>query len=263
MNEMTTYRWSFVEDVTEYTEAGISGIGVWRPKLVEFGEERGIDLIHDSRLRVSSLSWAGGFTGSNGHGFAEAIDDARDSIEVAERLGAGCLVVISGSRGGHTLNHARRLLIDALTSLADDAGERDVTLAVEPMHHMFAPEWSFLTSLDETLGVLDLCDHPYVKLAFDVYHLWQEPGLLARIPEIVEQVGIVQLNDWRNPPRSDTDRLLPGEGEIPLAEMTHAFEDAGYQGFYEIEVWSEQVWRSDYAALLRNCRDRFGSFGCR
>ena len=33
VNEMTTYRWSFEEDVYHYAQAGIDAIGVWRQKL--------------------------------------------------------------------------------------------------------------------------------------------------------------------------------------------------------------------------------------
>ncbi len=41
MNEMTTYRWSFEEDVAHYQSAGITAMGVWRQKLSDYGEEKG------------------------------------------------------------------------------------------------------------------------------------------------------------------------------------------------------------------------------
>ena len=50
MNEMTTYHWSFDEDITNFRAAGIAGIGVWRRKLTDFGEERGIDMLRESGL---------------------------------------------------------------------------------------------------------------------------------------------------------------------------------------------------------------------
>jgi sugar phosphate isomerase/epimerase len=257
INEVTTYRWSLLQDVIGSREAAIDAIGVWRPKLAEFGEERGIDLILDSGLSVSSLSWAGGFTGSHGQSFDEAVEDARDAIRVAGRLGARSLVVFSGSRSGHTGNHARRLLVDALRSLADFAAAHDLCLAVQPMHPRFASEWTFLTSIDETLEVLSACDHRHLRMSFDVYHLWKEPRLLERIGEIAPFVGTVRLNDWREPPRSENDRCQLGDGEIPLSEITRAFVDAEYDGYYEIEIWSEELWSSDYFELLRRCRQRF------
>ena len=119
MNEMTTYRWSFDNDVAEYRAAGIPAIGVWRQKLSDYGEEKGIELLAETGLPVSNLLWAGGFTGSCGHSFRESVDDAAEAIRLAAALKAGCLVVYSGGRAGHTHNHARRLLIEAMRELVD------------------------------------------------------------------------------------------------------------------------------------------------
>lgn len=257
MSEMTTYRWTFPEDVIAYRQAGIDAIGIWRPKLSQFGEERGVDLVRDSGLSVSSLSWAGGFTGSNGHSFRECVDDARDAVNVAGELKADCVVMISGARAGHTGNHARRLLVDGLCLLADSAAERGVELALQPVHPQLANEWSFLTGLDETLDVIDRCNHEFVKLAFGVYHLWREPQLIKRIPEIAELVSVVQLSDWREPALSDHDRCLPGDGDIPLDDVVAAFAVADYDGFFELEIWSEELWNSDYEQVLLNCCSRF------
>ena len=66
VNQVTTIRWNLEQIVVACQETGINSIGVWRRKLEEFGEERGIDFLLESELHVSSLSWAGGFTGSHG-----------------------------------------------------------------------------------------------------------------------------------------------------------------------------------------------------
>ena len=39
MSELTTFRWSFEEDVAHYAACQIPAIGVWREKLADFGEE--------------------------------------------------------------------------------------------------------------------------------------------------------------------------------------------------------------------------------
>ena len=83
MNETTTFRWSFEEDVANYAAAGIPAMGVWRQKLSDFGEEKGIELLADAGLKVSHLLWAGGFTGSDGRSFRTSIEDASDALETA------------------------------------------------------------------------------------------------------------------------------------------------------------------------------------
>lgn len=108
MNETTTLRWSFEEDVLAYSAAGIEAIGVWRQKLSDFGEAKGIELLEETGMSVSNLLWAGGFTGNDGRTYRDSVEDAKEAIATAAALGAACLVVNSGGRGGHTANHARR-----------------------------------------------------------------------------------------------------------------------------------------------------------
>jgi len=261
MNEMTTYRWSFLEDVLYYQEMAIDAMGVWLRKLEDFGEERGIDLLMESGIKVTSVSWAGGFTGTNGHLFREAIQEAHEAIELSGQMEADCLVILSGPRNSHTKNHMRRLLVDGLRQLADDAVENDIVLAVKPMHRLFAREWTFLNTLDQTLDVLDEVDHPAVGMAFDAYHLWQEPRLADRIAQIVPYVATVQLSDWRKSPRSDNDHCLPGTGDVPLERIIHAFLENGYDRHFDVQVWSQELWRSDYFQLLRDCKTYLLSLG--
>src|SRR5205809_555085 len=131
MNELTTYRWSFEEDVRHYRAAGYDGIGVWREKLADYGEQRGKNLLDLSGLLVSTLSWAGGFTGSDGRSHAEAVEDALDAVRLAAQLRAGCLIVHSGARGGHTRNHVRRMFRGALEKVLAVAEPLAVTIAIE------------------------------------------------------------------------------------------------------------------------------------
>ncbi len=143
MNELTTYRWSFEEDVQQYAKAGFDAIAVWRHKLSDFGEEKGAELIAESGLKVSSLLWAGGFTGSDGRSHKESVEDAHDAIRLASNLGADCLIVHSGPRAGHTHNQCARLLTNALKDLLPHADDTNLALALEPMHAQCAQEWTF------------------------------------------------------------------------------------------------------------------------
>ena len=254
MNEMTTFRWSFEEDVQRYKEAGYQAIGVWRQKLSDFGEERGFELLHESGLGVSNLMWAGGFTGSDGHTHRESIDDALEAIRIAGAMKAGSLVVYTGSRAGHTVNHARRLLLTALKELAPVAEQQGLRLALEPMHSSCAHEWTFLTGLDDALALLDQVGSPAVQLAYDTYHLGWQPGAPERIRALIDRVAIVHLADGNLPSDSEQTRTRLGEGQVPLAEILMAFHQAGYDGDYDIELIGPDLERTDYRQLLEHSR---------
>ncbi len=255
MNEMTTYHWSFLEDVTAYRANGIDQIGVWRRKFTDFGEDRGIELLRESGLSVSSFSSAGGFTGADGHTFREAVDDALEALRQAAEMRAGCLVVVGGARAGHTLNHARSLLCDALRELGDAAAPLNVSIALQPVHRRPIQRSSFLTTLKATLDLLVTCKHPHVGMVFDFFHCWREPDLFEMIPSVVPWIKIAALCDARAPADCDDDRCLPGEGLIPLGDIIAALEAGGYRGIYDIQLLSERCWSSDYLSLLTSSRE--------
>jgi sugar phosphate isomerase/epimerase len=257
ISQMTTIRWSLLDDVVHFRAEGVDAIGVWRRKVAEFGDERAIDLIRESGLTVASVSSAGGFTGYGGHSFMSSIEDALDALRLSGDLQAGSLVVVSGPRAGHTWNHARRLLCDALAKLGDAAARVNVPLALQPRHPCSATDWSYLTTLDATLEVLNDLQHPFVGLAFDVFQMSNEPDLANRVSDALPWIKTVQLSDGTASPVSDHDRLLPGEGTLPLPRIVGELESGGYQGFYNIELWSEAVWKQDYLQVLKRCRDAF------
>ena len=210
MNETTTFRWSLEEDVANYSAAGIPSIGVWRQKLSDCGQARAIELLEQSHLRVSHLCWAGGFTGSEGRSYRESIEDAAEALHAAAVLGAGCLIIYTGTRAGHTANHARRLIRGALGRTGPLAEQLHVDLAVEPMHPGCAAQCTFLTNLDETLALLDAVGHPNVKMVFDTYHLGHDPAVVDRIPALAPRAALVQLGDAHGPPNGEQDRCRSG-----------------------------------------------------
>ncbi len=256
INEMTTYRWPFEVDLARIAAAGIPAIGVWRQKLADYGEEKGLALLAESGLSVSNLLWAGGFTGSDGRTFRESIEDTADAIRLAGAMKAGCLVVYTGARAGHTHNHARRLTREALSELAPLAAEHSVTLALEPMHASFACEWTFLCSMQETLSLIDDVGHPRVKLAFDTYHLGHDI-CHVRLAEWAPAIAIVHLGDSRATPSGEMNRCRLGDGIVPLREIVAALLAGGYRGDFDVELLGEEIETADYDELIGHSKDAF------
>lgn len=259
INQLTTLRLSFDRDVAEYASAGVRAIGVsWR-KLTGYGIRRGIRIMRRSEMPVSSLGWVGGFTGLNGYSFDESFSEAKRAIRVAAQLGAPNLVVVTGPQAGHIRSHARRLAISALKELAPFGEQHGVTLSLKAMAPMFNRDWTFVHGLSEAADMVSQIGHSYVKLAFGAYHHWHEESFLDRVRQIAGMISIAQLADWKQP-RDENDQLLPGEGCIPFRELLHALDEGGYSGWFELEVWSRDLWKSDPADLINRCVTRMRSF---
>jgi sugar phosphate isomerase/epimerase len=253
LNQMTTPRWCLEEDLENYSDIGLSAIGLNWQKLDDTALSAEVDRIRRSRLRVTSLGWCGGFTGAGGQSYPDAIQDAFRKLRVARQVRAGALVVIPGVQFTHIRSHAVRLAMQAVKELCDAAADTDVRIALQPMDSLFGKNWSFLNRLDETLEILDRVNCPGAQFCFGTYHLWKEPRLLELLPKLVDRIALVQLSDWREPPRSENDRLMPGDGTIPLREIVTTLEQSGYRGMYEIEVWSRDLWKLEHHDLVRTC----------
>lgn len=253
LSQITTYRSHLRDEVAAIAAGGLHGIGLWRTKISAHDEDAVAALLREFGVRAASLSWAGGFTGSLRFSYEEALEDARDAVRQAHRLGAENLVIVTGSRYGHTTRHCRRTVKDALLLLADEAGDRGLQLALLPMQKRFQQEQTFLQSVDDTLSLLDDLKHPHVGMAFDTFQMGLTPRLLERIPDLVPRTFLVQVSDSPLDPRNHMDRRLPGQGELPLPEIVQQFLTYGYRGLFDVQVWSENVWRLPTAEIIAAC----------
>lgn len=257
MNELTTFRWPLEEDVRRYAAAGYEGIGVWRQKLSDYGEEAAVDLIAESGLRVTNLLWAGGFTGSCGRTPAESVQDAIHAIRLAGALGAGCLVIYPGGRNFHIYRQAERLLRGALDQLLDYAADVEVALAIEPRHAACAADWTFLTDVESTVALVESYRTPFLKLVFDTYHFGHDEAVLANLPELVPHIGVVHLADRAEAHTLEVDRRRLGEGRLHLAEIVRGLVDAGYTGDFDVELMGREIDESQYEEVLTASLDFF------
>lgn len=260
MNEVTTIRWSFEEDIENYCQAGYRSIGLWRQKLTELNEEHAIDLVVESGLRVSSLACAGGFTGLGGVTFREGIDDAQAALRMAAQVQSGCLVVHPGGRNNHTSRHALRLLRTALDELLPTAEFYEVPLVLEPMHVACAASWTFLTDFEHVSNLVWEYNSPYLKMALDTYHYPWSESQQSILPEIAPLLGIVHLADRREPPSIDHERCPLGKGQLPLADVIATLIESGYTGPFDVRLMGSEIQPADYRSLLSQSKMAFAEF---
>ena len=258
MNELTTYRWSLGQDLENYRDAGYNGIGIWRQKLVDEDEDLAIERLSTSGLSVSNVSWAGGFTGSDGRSLADSIDDAASAIRLAGSCSAGCLVIYSGGRNNHIYRHACRLLRMALDELLPLAEMWEVPLAIEPMHPACAANWTFLTSLESTIDLVEQIDSPFLKIAYDTYHFPLGSRRRQVLSALAPHLAIVFLGDRVQPASAEHERCPLGHGRLPLVEIVSTLQDAGYAGAYDVKLMGPDIEACDYWYLLEQSQAAFG-----
>ncbi|MEM7783368.1 MAG: sugar phosphate isomerase/epimerase family protein [Planctomycetota bacterium] len=261
--EFSTYRWSFFEDVIRYSTLGFDSIGIWRQKLDDFGIEAAIDVLLETNMKVSSLHWAGGFTG-DGQTMDEAVSDASDAIQDACRLEADCLIIHPGSRNHHTFKNTHKLLRLAMNRVIPIAQDYGVKLVVEPFFHSSGSRMTFINHLDEVAEILDQYSPHDLGLVLDLYHAGFDSEVFEALPDLIDRIDLVQVADRRlaefecQPLKADqSHRIVMGSGDISLTRWIQSLQELGYRGRYEVELHGTPVVSMDYFELLEDVRTFF------
>lgn len=254
LSQLTTIRWGLAEELTHLAAHGFDCLSIWRAKLSDDGPAATASMLSAAGVRVSSLQWAGGFTGAEGRTFTESVDDAVEAVEAARVIGAPVLVVHSGCRGGHTRAHARRLFMQALSTLAPLARAAGVTLALKAMRPEAGCNASFLARPIDALGIVEEVGHPAVRLALDLWQWADDAQFAAMLPRLASWTSIVQVADRVGPVTADWERLPACRGTLPLESLVTLLVEQGYGGDFEFDPVGDVVAGIGYAGVLEETR---------
>jgi hydroxypyruvate isomerase len=120
-------------------------------------------------------------------------------------------------------------VVEVLSTVAPDAEEAGVTLALEPLNTAVDHPGYYLTSSAEGFDIVDDVDSPGVRLLYDVYHQQiTEGNVIQTVTENVDRIGHVHVADVPG-------RHEPGTGELNYANVFSALDDAGYDGYVGCE----------------------------
>ena len=272
VNEFSTLPASFEEDVASYRAAGADGIGICELKLLEGRETEQLRTFRDSGLRAAScvpavpsiLPLAALPGPESPEERLEAIISGMRRLAPFEPQAFVCL---TGAADGEDEDAARQAVVAALRVLGDEAQRLGVPLGVEPMSARFRDGWTLSTTLDDAAELVAEADSPGLGLVFDTWHLCDTHDVAGAIHRHAESIVAVHVSDWREPTRGWCDRALPGDGVADLPALLEALDSAGWRGFYELEVFSDDgtfgdayedsLWKEPSAELARRGREAF------
>ena len=259
-----TIKYAPLEDALRVTaEAGYSSIGLWREPVQEAGLAEAVKLVDASGLRVSSMCRGGFFTLPEGPARRAAIDDNRRALDETAAVGAPTLVLVAGGLvdGSRDLIGARSLVTDALGELSEYAREVGVTLAIEPLHPMYASDRAVISTLGQALEIAEQFDAETVGVVVDTFHVWWDPQVLDQIARAgaTGRIASYQVCDWATPIAADAllSRHYPGDGVIDFGSLTKAVMATGYTGDIEVEIFNQPIWDSAWQDVARHTAESF------
>ncbi|MDF2580747.1 MULTISPECIES: sugar phosphate isomerase/epimerase family protein [Microbacterium] len=253
-------------------EAGIEAIGLWREPVQEVGLATAAAMLTDSGLRFTTHCRAGFFTMPEGPARRSSIDDNRVAIDEAAALAAAgapgstaILVLVAGGlpEGSRDIAGARERVRDAIGELAPHAKAAGVTLAIEPLHPMFASDRCVVSTLGQALDIAADFEPEVVGATVDTFHIFWDPDVVSAIERAGREgrIATYQVCDWKTPLPADVllSRHYPGDGVIDFASLTRAVEATGYDRDIEVEIFNADIWAADPAVVVRRTAEAFGA----
>ncbi|MCC5928620.1 MAG: sugar phosphate isomerase/epimerase [Cyclobacteriaceae bacterium] len=253
IHTLTTKPWDIEYAAEQYARAGVGGISVWQQYLngrnpVQIGK-----MLSDYGLEVPALVRGGFFPSTDRSKRDLAVEENKKMLETAAALGADMLVLVCGADPGQALETSRSQIREGIEQLITLASECRVKLAIEPLHPMYADTRSAVNTLEQANDMAEAIQSDWVGVAIDVYHLWWDPHLETEIIRCGKNNNIFAFHicDWMSPTADMlNDRGLMGEGCIPVRTIRSWVENAGFNGFNEVEIFSDRLWASDQHQFL-------------
>jgi sugar phosphate isomerase/epimerase len=275
ISQVSTLAASFAEDVRAYAAAGVDGIGVWELKLGDRPDDEALEQLAASGLGsasavpvVPSILPLPLLPGPEDP--AQRIESLQASVHRLAAFAPSAVLCFTGPAGDLDPDEARRIAVEGLRAVAREAELAGVRLALEPFQREGVEDWSLISTLSEAAELIDEVGSDAVGIQFDLWHLWNSADVLEELPRHAHRLAGVHVNDWREPTRGWADRVLPGAGAADLPAILGVLEDVGWDGFYDLEIFSDNgafgsaypdsLWDVDAAEVARRGREAF--FNC-
>jgi len=236
---------TFVEDVAACAAAGFSALEAWLTKLETHletstaAETRA--LLADSGVRLAAGAYQGGLLLSQGEARKAHFEHFRRRLEMCEALNVPIILLAPDFRQQVQPQDLERAVV-SLAQAAQWAAGFGVRLALE-----FRAGDTFCTNLETAVRLVAACGEPNVGVNLDVVHFHTGPSKDDDLDLLTpENLAFVQVADLSAVPRelaADSDRILPGDGELPLNRFVAQLRRRGYRGDVSLELMNPTLWQ--------------------
>ena len=224
-------------------EAGYNGVELrhvdfTRGRKAGMSEEAMVKLVRDAAIRVAVIGTESGVLFETGAELKRLLGSLSYVCEKAVALACDVIMVSPGQNAPGGLALAKQ----NLKTCAEMTAEHGLKLALE-----FNSRHPLIRTLDNGMELVNAVGMKNCGLLLDTYHLHCSGGNAATFKNVpVEQIITCQFSDAPPGPPSDTrmpvDRLPPGKGAVPFADIFRTLTAMGYQGYLSYEAPNPAQW---------------------
>jgi sugar phosphate isomerase/epimerase len=242
LNMACSMSWPLSQDIAFYRSRGVRDVTVSGFKLAAQAEA--LAAIRTAGLRSTALMQGGVPLIEDP---SQALERLKPSIALARELGAPSLYFLTGPAPPRMpTDTAFDLLVEALGPMVDCGRAAGVRILVEPNSYATRSTGFVHTLADAG----DLARATGVGICLEFQNCWYERRLPQLFRENLNHIALVQVSDFRVGEEFKLNRRVPGDGDAPIEWMMGQLLEAGYAGFFDLEMVGPAIEQEGYAQAM-------------
>ncbi len=214
------------------------------------------DFFHKSHLKPYAFNSIENINFCTENEFQERLDLLKFGCEIAQEINNPYIIVVPTMGADMIQKSESEVLedsVEVLKNLSDAAGPFGVKLAFEPIGD---PRWC-VRNMRQCWDIIRRVERENVGIALDAFNLFLYNKLLD-IEDIellpLEKIFVYHIDDSEDLPLDELDhcnRLFPGDGVIPLNEISLRLKRAGYTEIASLELFRPEYWDMEPEEVIR------------
>lgn len=235
----------FAQQVADYAAGQCAALELWLTKLEDYLQRDSVDelgrLLRQHGMAVPVASFQGGLLLSQGDARDAAWDLFARRLALCQQLGVQ-VMVLAADHVGSVRDDQLAPLQESLRQAAAMAQRHSLRLALE-----FQGRAPLLNNLQTAAVLVHEVASPALGICLDAFHFAVGPSKLEDLGYLsAANLFHVQLCDLSGTLRelaADAQRILPGDGDLPLEPIIQHLQRIGYAGYVSVELMNPQLWQ--------------------
>jgi sugar phosphate isomerase/epimerase len=225
---------------------GVRRVGLTLAKLEQAGLDNGAERIAEAGLDVTNLI-AFGPNLADPATWPGHVERLLGAVDAARTVGADLLVLTTGPARQLSWEEAA----DRLGEFIEPIRATGYPLVIEHTNSLRV-DVGFVHTLRD---MVDLARRLFVGVLCEINACWAERTLAATVRDGMDVIKLVQVSDFIIGTHDTPNRVVPGDGDIPLRRIIGDIITAGYDGVFDLELIGPRIEEEGYESAIRRAVD--------
>lgn len=249
-HDATTMTSDLETDVAVTAQAGFKALELWVAKIDSYLATHNPDDLKNlldeyavMPLALNSIE----FIAFRGSEFAQIAGRLHELGKIAQVIGCPTVVVVPSPLPDRDMPWSSVVneYVNVLHGLSDIARLYNIKLSFE----FLGFGWCSVRTPRAAFEIIQKCERDNVGITVDAAHFYAGGGLISELGQLdPERIFAFHLDDLEDTPKeaiSDSTRLLPGLGVVPLDDICAQLKRIGYNGSCAVELFRPEYWNWD------------------